>query len=82
MYVGAEEYAYEETMLQERFAKACTIAGTQKLHSFKPVSLNSLEVAEYSVCTVPENVSLILKHVCLNFESSLFSGDCDCSKSS
>ena len=41
-----EEYYEEATLLASHLQSAKTIAGTQKLHSFKPLSLNHLEVAQ------------------------------------
>ena len=59
---------YEETKrLEPRFSNCRTIPGTQRLHSFKPVSENTLEVRIFScdatarrekvTCSVKETIS-------------------------
>ena len=47
-FITTEEWGNEETLLQERFSKAKTIAGTQRLHCFVPVDTSTLQVQEYS----------------------------------
>lgn len=47
-FVTNEQYFSEEKLISDRFERAKTIAGTQKLHSFIPISNNSLKVSEYS----------------------------------
>ena len=42
------QHSEEETLLKDRFENARTIPGTQKLHSFKPISRNCIEVQEFS----------------------------------
>ena len=46
-----EEHKREDIELLERRELATTIAGTQKLHSFKPVNSYSLEVRSFSAST-------------------------------
>ncbi|KAL5503683.1 hypothetical protein EMCRGX_G010672 [Ephydatia muelleri] len=47
-FITTNEWSIEETLLKERFSKAKTIAGTQRLHSFVPVDTTTLQVREYS----------------------------------
>ena len=42
------EYEQEQVLLQERHSNANTIAGTQKLHYFRPVSFNEVLVKRFS----------------------------------
>ena len=64
-YCTAEDYNEENKLLAERFAMANTIAGTQKLHYFEPLSTSTLLVKYYSssqqsmikkVCAVEQSV--------------------------
>ena len=47
-YCSIEEYKAEEQFLQDRFARACTIAGTRKPHFFIPSSESTLLTKQYS----------------------------------
>ena len=47
-YTTVAEHEYEATLLNERFETSRTIAGTHRLHSFRPISSNELEVRAYS----------------------------------
>ena len=47
-----KEYHEEASLLANRMTTAKTIAGTQKLHFFKPLSLNRLPVATYSTAAI------------------------------
>ena len=47
-YVTVEEYENESVLLSKRFESARTIAGTHKLHSFRPISANELEIRNFS----------------------------------
>ena len=46
-FFNNKEWCNEETLLQEKFSEAKTIAGTQRLHSFVPVDTCALQVWEY-----------------------------------
>ena len=43
-------YAEELVILKDRHERALTIAGTQKLHMFKPISMNTVLVKKFSSC--------------------------------
>jgi len=47
-YTTVAEHEYETTLLKERFESTRTIAVTQRLHSFQPISSNKLEVRDFS----------------------------------
>ena len=47
-YTTIEEHQSESALLNERFELSRTIAGTHRLHSFRPLSINELEVREFS----------------------------------
>ena len=47
-YLTANDWQIESTILKERFLNAKTIPGTQKLHCFKLLSRNELQVQNYS----------------------------------
>ena len=51
-YLTANDWQIEYTILKERFSNAKTIPGTQKLHCFKPLSMNELQVQDYSSSSV------------------------------
>ena len=57
-FVDSEERSAEERLLIDRFATAKTIAGTQKLHCFIPISRSSLRVKEYSGSSTSRDVSI------------------------
>ena len=63
-FITTEEWGNEETLLQERFSKAKTIAGTQRLHCFVPVDTSTLHVQEYSAsCDFrTEAVQVVVSH--------------------
>ena len=48
LYCSAEEYDKTQDELKDRFAKAKTLPGTRKLHSFIPLSVNSIATKIYS----------------------------------
>ncbi len=47
-FTTTAQHSEEATLLKDRFQNARTIPGTQKLHSFKPISRNCIEVREFS----------------------------------
>ncbi|CAF2145756.1 unnamed protein product, partial [Rotaria magnacalcarata] len=47
-YLTANDWQIESTTLKERLSNARTIPGTHKLHCFKPLSTNELQVQYYS----------------------------------
>jgi hypothetical protein len=47
-YTTADEHETEAVLLSNRFEATRTIAGTHRLHSFRPISSNELEVREFS----------------------------------
>lgn len=49
-----QDYEAEERKLKERHLSAITIAGTQKLHAFKPLNANCLEVRYFSASSEAE----------------------------
>ena len=57
-FIDSEERNAEEHLLLNRFATAKTIAGTQKLHCFIPISRSSLCVKEYSGSSTFRDVSI------------------------
>ena len=58
-YTTFKDYEDEVEFLSDRFSRACTIAGTQKLHYFEPVSPSTLLVKLYSSAK-----DFMLKNVC------------------
>jgi hypothetical protein len=54
-----QDHEAEEKKLKDRHMRAITIAGTQKLHAFKPLSTSSLEVKNFSASSHAE-----IKKVC------------------
>jgi len=48
-YVTVEEHEHESELLKVRFESTRTIAGTHRLHSFRPISLDELEVRDFSL---------------------------------
>lgn len=60
-YTTIKEYNDEKTILEDRFSECKTIAGTQKLHCFKPVSETKIEVREYSSSSFSRVESLLLQ---------------------
>ena len=48
VYSTYAEYEQEKVLLQDRHSNANTIAGTQKLHYFRPVSFNVVLVKRFS----------------------------------
>ena len=51
-YCSLVDYEVEEKNIEERFAKSRTIPGTQKLHSFIPVSKDRITVKAFSSSTL------------------------------
>ena len=51
-YCSLVDYELEEKNIEERFAKSRTIPGTQKLHSFIPVSKDRITVKAFSSSTL------------------------------
>jgi hypothetical protein len=47
-FATVDEHELESNLLSKRFEVARTIAGTHKLHSFRPISLQELEVRDFS----------------------------------
>ena len=47
LYITVAEHEYEATLLNERFESSRTIAGTHRLHPFRLISSNELEVRAY-----------------------------------
>ena len=62
-FMTVAEWKEEEQLRCDRFASAKTIAGTQKLHSFQPVSETKLRVSEYSNSTSSFIVSAVKSSV-------------------
>lgn len=58
-FMTVAEWKEEQQFLSERFAIAKTVAGTQRLHSFVPVSETKLQVREYSNSSSSTVVSVI-----------------------
>ena len=67
LYSSTEEWLNEKTLLKERFDTASTIPGTQKLHSFLPISLSELQVKFVSNITDFQTVRVV-KQTSLLFE--------------
>ena len=72
-FVTTADWYSEEEILRERFQSAKTIAGTQKLHCFKPISKHSLRVSEYSDSEETREVSIV-KAGCGHIELSKITG--------
>ena len=53
-YCSTEEYEDVKGQLENRFQNSRTIPGTRKLHSFVPISRDTLNVQVYSFSTVPK----------------------------
>ena len=49
-YATVEEYENESKLLSKRFEQTRTIAGTHRLHSFRPISTEELEDRDFSLC--------------------------------
>ena len=62
-FMTAAQWKEEEQLLSKRFTLAKTIAGTQKLHAFQPVSETQLRVSEYSNSTSGTIVSAVKNSV-------------------
>ena len=58
-FITCDEWNTEQSFLKERFLMAKTIPGTQKLHSFKPVSRSSIQVTEFSASASSRLVSVV-----------------------
>jgi len=58
-YCTSEEHENEHSMLQKRFEKCRTIPGTQKLHSFVPLSVETLEIRTFSASTGSKLVEVV-----------------------
>ena len=62
-FVTTDEILKERSSLAARFEKSKTISGTQKLHSFYPISATSLSVKEYSNSSISRvGVALVSKN--------------------
>lgn len=59
-YATVEQYERESVLLSKRFELTRTIPGTHRLHSFRPISEEELEIRTFSLCDVMhiERVSL------------------------
>ena len=68
--ISTEELTEERSSLSERFESAKTIAGTQKLHSFIPVSENTLMVKDYSFSCKPRIISHVKSNTPNNTQHS------------
>jgi hypothetical protein len=66
IYATTQEHDNEADVLQQRFESARTIGGTQRLHSFRPLSKETLEVREYSASS-----KMRIEHVSLNEDISV-----------
>lgn len=64
-YATSKEYERESVFLSERFHSSKTIAGTHRLHSFRPMTYEKLEVREFSASEEKriEHVSLALSNI-------------------
>src|SRR5215469_7951086 len=67
LYSSKEEWSKEQILLEERFNIACTIPGTQKLHSFVPISQSELKVKFVSNST-DDNIVRVCKQTNFMFE--------------
>lgn len=47
-FTSVEDHERESTFLEKRFESTRTIAGTHRLHSFRPISTDKLEVKDFS----------------------------------
>lgn len=58
-YCSCTEYQQTKDMLEKRFDTSRTIPGTRKLHSFTPVSIDTIRVKSYSLsdCSKDEKVT-------------------------
>ena len=57
-YTTNEDHLNEEAALNERFARARTIAGTQKLHAFIPASKHTVVTKIFSAAAEKKNASV------------------------
>ena len=60
-YATVGDHDNESELLNSRFTSARAIPGTHRLHSFKPISSDSLKVSVYSDCPTQKVVSVIRK---------------------
>ena len=67
-YCTTQDWEEEDKFLQERFLKARTIEGTQKLHSFIPISPTELMVKTYSRSGKTKEVKVSTASPSLRFE--------------
>ena len=74
-FASNEEHYEEMKRLEPRFSNCRTNPGTQRLHSFKPVSENTLEVRMFSCDATArrEKVTCSVKETISNISSSLSS---------
>lgn len=60
-YATTTEYEHIKEQLNEQYSKAITIQGTQKYHSFIPVSVDKIEVRQFSNCNDSKKIVNIMK---------------------
>ncbi len=72
-YCSNEDYEREERNLQGRFRNAQTIPGTRKLHSYVPISVDTLQVRPFSTCTTFKE-ERVTSRAADNIELDLISG--------
>ena len=58
-FLTCADWQTEEDILHERFSIAKTIAGTRRLHGFKPLSKSILRAWEFSVSSSGREVSVV-----------------------
>jgi hypothetical protein len=61
-YTTVQQHDVESKFLEPRFVTSRTIPGTHRLHSFRPISLNEIEVREFSASPTKRNEHITIKH--------------------
>ena len=76
-YCSTQEYEEVKEFLKERFQNSRTIPGTRRLHSFVPLSRNTLKVRVYSFSTTSKDVRVTKQES--ELEIDVISGFVTCS---
>ena len=75
-YCTIEQYQSEKAVLENRFQNSRTITGTRSLHSFIPVSSDTLETKRYSLSSISKNERVTKQDMDIHIE--LVSGYVTC----
>ena len=59
VYCTTEEYEREKSLLEDRFQKSRTIAGTRSLHAFIPKTTDTMTTKRFSLSTTSKDVKVM-----------------------